>query len=118
MFAYNLFGELEPIGKPQRQPRQSAQPKNEDKPKPSERPKVEISPKVQSKFRQLTDKELELYGSLNWEDNPPINGFYETMMSIAHRQLAEREAARQRRTKKEDAEVGIEIIRTEGFLYT
>ncbi len=116
LFAYNLFGELEPIGKPQRQPRQSAQPKNEDKPKPSERPKVEISPKVQSKFRQLTDKELELYGSLNWEDNPPINGFYETMMSIAHRQLAEREAARQAaEQKKKDAEVGIEIIRTEGF---
>ena len=23
----------------------------------------------------------------NWEDNPPINGFHETMMSIAHRQL-------------------------------
>ena len=116
LFAYNLFGELEPIGKPQRQPRQSAQPKNEDKPKPSERPKVEISPKVQSKFRQLTDKELELYGSLNWDDNPPINGFYETMMSIAHRQLAEREAARQAaEQKKQDAEVGIEITRTEGF---
>ncbi|WP_290043040.1 hypothetical protein, partial [uncultured Muribaculum sp.] len=75
-----------------------------------------ISPKVQSKFRQLTDKELELYGSLNWDDNPPINGFYETMMSIAHRQLAEREAARQAaEQKKHDAEVGIEITRTEGF---
>mgnify|MGYP006922396684 CR=1 FL=1 len=38
------------------------------------------------------------------------------MMSIAHRQLAEREAARQAaEQKKKDAEVGIEIIRTEGF---
>ena len=115
LFAYNLFGELEPIGKPQRQPRQTAQPKYENKQKPSERPKVEISPKVQSKFRQLTDKELEFYGSLNWDDNPPINGFYETMMSIAHRQLAEREAARQAaEQKRQDAEVGIEITRTEG----
>lgn len=26
---------------------------------------------------------------MNWEDNPPINGFYETMMSIAHRQMEE-----------------------------
>ena len=43
-----------------------------------------------AKFRQLTDKELEFYGSLNWDDNPPINGFYEAMMSIAHRQLEER----------------------------
>ncbi len=116
LFAYNLFGELEPIGKPQRQPRQTAQPKNEDKPKVERKPTVDISPKVQSKFRQLTDKELEFYGSLNWDDNPPINGFYETMMSIAHRQLAEREAARQAaEQKKQDAEVGIEITRTEGF---
>ena len=103
LFAYNLFGELEPIGKPQRQPRQPAQQKNEDKPKPSERPKVEISPKVQSKFRQLTDKEME------------FNGFYETMMSIAHRQLAEREAARQAaEVVAKDAEVGVKISRTEG----
>ena len=115
LFAYNLFGELEPIGKPQRQPRQPAQSKNEDKPKSSERPKVELSPKVQSKFRQLTDKELEFYGSLNWDDNPPINGFYETMMSIAHRQLAEREAARKaQEIITKDAEVGVKITRTEG----
>ena len=57
LFAYNLFGELEPIGKPKRQPRQSTQPKNEDKPKVERKPTVDISPKVQSKFRQLTDKE-------------------------------------------------------------
>ena len=112
LFAYNLFGELEPIGKPQR--RQVQQQKAE---KPVERkPTVEISPKVQSKFRQLTDKELEFYGSLNWDDNPPINGFYETMMSIAHRQLAEREAARQAAAVKEqDSAVGVEITRTEGY---
>ena len=112
LFAYNLFGELEPIGKPQR--RQVQHQKAE---KPVERkPTVEISPKVQSKFRQLTDKELEFYGSLNWDDNPPINGFYETMMSIAHRQLAEREAARQAaEVKKQDAAVGVEITRTEGY---
>ena len=115
LFAYNLFGELEPIGKPKRQPRQQSQPKNEDKPKAERMPTVEISPQVQSKFRQLTDKELELYGSLNWDDNPPINGFYETMMSIAHRQLAEREAARQAaEAAAKDAELGVHIARTEG----
>ena len=32
---------------------------------------------------------MKFYGSLNWDDNPPINGFYETMMSIAHRQMEE-----------------------------
>ena len=82
LFAYNLFGELEPIGKPRRQPKQS-----EDTPKP--KPSVEVKDISVNKFRKLTEKELEFYGSLNWEDNPPINGFYETMMSIAHRQMEE-----------------------------
>lgn len=90
LFAYNLFGELEPIGKPRRQPKQA-----EDAPKP--KPSVEVKDIPVKKFRPLNEKELEFYGSLNWEDNPPINGFYETMMSIAHRQLEEmrleREAA-------------------------
>ena len=89
LFQYNLFGELEPIGKPQRQPRQ--EPKAEEKPKPT----VKVNLDQQKKFRPLSQKELEFYGSLDWETNPPINGFYETMMSIAHRQLAEMEAERE-----------------------
>ena len=91
LFAYNLFGELEPIGKLRRQPRHS-----EDVPKP--KPRVEAKDVPIIKFRPLTKKELEFYGSLNWEDNPPINGFYETMMSVAHYQMEEvrleREAAK------------------------
>ena len=82
LFAYNLFGELEPIGKPKRQPRHS-----EDAPKP--KPSVAVKDILVQKFRPLSEKELAFYGSLNWEDNPPINGFYETMMSIAHRQMEE-----------------------------
>jgi N12 class adenine-specific DNA methylase len=88
LFAYNLFGELESIGKPQRQPK-PAQP--EEKPKQT----VTVTDTQAKKFRPLSEKELEFYGSLNWDDNPPINGFYETMMSIAHRQLAEMEAERE-----------------------
>ena len=84
LFAYNLFGELEPIGKPKPQPRQKVE-SEESKPKPS----VNVADIPAKKFRPLSEKELEFYGSLNWEDNPPINGFYETMMSIAHRQLEE-----------------------------
>ena len=82
LFAYNLFGELEPIGKPKPQPKQAA-----DAPKP--KPSIEVKDIPIKKFRPLTEKELEFYGSLNWDDNPPINGFYETMMSIAHRQMEE-----------------------------
>lgn len=59
LYAYNLFGELEPIGKPRRQPK----------------PSVEVKDIPVKKFRPLNEKELEFYGSLNWEDNPPINGF-------------------------------------------
>ena len=114
LFAYNLFGELEPLEKPKRQPRQ---PKTEeDKPKPTA--KIQISDEQVKKFRPLSEKELEFYGSLNWEDNPPINGFYETMMSIAHRQMAEMEAERQaaEATKKEIiTENGTVIEKTEGY---
>ena len=114
LFAYNLFGELEPLEKPKRQPRQPKA--QEEKPKPT--PKIEISDTTAKKFRPLSEKELEFYGSLNWEDNPPINGFYETMMSIAHRQMAEMEAERQaaEATKKEIiTENGTVIEKTEGY---
>ena len=114
LFAYNLFGELEPLQKPKRQPRQPRT--EEDKPKPT--PKIEISDATAKKFRPLSEKELEFYGSLNWEDNPPINGFYETMMSIAHRQMAEMEAERQaaEATKKKIiTENGTVIEKTEGY---
>ena len=82
LFAYNLFGELEPIGKPKPQPKQVL-----DAPKP--KPSVVVKDIPAKKFRPLSEKELEFYGSLNWDDNPPINGFYETMMSVAHRQMEE-----------------------------
>ena len=115
LFAYNLFGELEPIGKPRPQPKQA---ENAPKPKPS----AEVKDIPVKKFRPLTAKELEFYGSLNWEDNPPINGFYETMMSIAHRQLEEmrlereaEEAARKAAANGETiTEGGTTIHRTEG----
>ena len=115
LFAYNLFGELEPIGKPRPQPRQT-----EDAPKP--KPSAEVKDIPVKKFRPLNEKELEFYGSLNWEDNPPINGFYEPMMSIAHRQLEEmrlereaEEAAKQAVANGETiTEGGSTIQRTEG----
>ena len=115
LYAYNLFGELEPIGKPRRQPKPT-----EDAPRP--KPSVEVKDIPVRKFRPLSEKELEFYGSLNWEDNPPINGFYETMMSIAHRQLEEmrlereaEEAAKQAAANGETIqEGGTTIQRTEG----
>lgn len=118
LYAYNLFGELEPIGKPRRQPKPA-----EDAPKP--KPSVEVKDIPVKKFRPLNEKELEFYGSLNWADNPPINGFYETMMSIAHRQLEEmrlereaEEVTKQTANGETIIEGGTTIQRTEGdFIY-
>ena len=108
LFAYNLFGELEPRDAPKRQ--RTAMPKKENEEKPVEKPKpwADARPLPTNKFRPLTDKELEFYGSLNWDDNPPINGFYEAMMSIAYAQLAERE--RQEAEKEADKDYKSETI--------
>ena len=121
LFAYNLFGELEPRDAPKHQ--RPAVPKKEKEEKPVEKPKpwADSKPLPTNKFRPLTDKELEFYGSLNWDDNPPINGFYEAMMSIAYAQLAERE--RQAAEKEADkdyksetiVEGGTVIEKTEGY---
>ncbi|MBD5356194.1 MAG: hypothetical protein HDR88_04200, partial [Bacteroides sp.] len=96
LFAYNLFGELEPREAPgrQRQPISKPTPKKASL-ETTPRPKREVKVIKHTGYRKLTDQELELYGSLNWEDNPPINGFYEAMMNIAYAQLTEREAERQ-----------------------
>ena len=85
LFAYNLFGELEPIQKKDNRRQYKERP--EEKTGPA--PRTESQPVKAPSFRKLSEKELELYGSLNWDDNPPINGFYEAMMSIAHRQMEE-----------------------------
>ena len=121
LFAYNLFGELEPRDAPKHQ--RPAVQKKEKEEKPVEKPKpwADAKPLPINKFRPLTEKELEFYGSLNWDDNPPINGFYEAMMSIAYAQLAERErqAAEKEANKDYKSETIVEdgtvIEKTEGY---
>ena len=116
LFAYNLFGELEPIGKPDR--RHKSAPKSESADaKTVSQPKKEAVLPPKAKFRPLSDKELEFYGSLNWEDNPPINGFYEAMMSIAHRQMEEMRLEREAQEAAKAAGIApgeTYIERTEG----
>lgn len=114
LFAYNLFGELEPVQ--QKNNRRQQMQKPEEKPKPAN-PATEAKPVRNSGFRKLTDKELEFYGSLNWDDNPPINGFYEAMMSIAHRQMEEMRLEREAQQGVEREiinENGTVIEKTEG----
>ena len=119
LFAYNLFGELEPIQ--QKNNRRQQMTKPEERPKPAN-PSTEAKPFKTTGFRKLTDMELEFYGSLNWDDNPPINGFYEAMMSIAHAQIAERErlAAEQKASQEAAEAAGIApgetyIEKSEGY---
>lgn len=111
LMMYNLFGELveipgakkrrnkrQGLPKEQKQP-QKAQPKSVKAKAESATPRattVNADETPKTGFRPLTEEELKLYGSLNWDDNPPINGFYTTMMEIAHRQLMEQEAERRR----------------------
>ena len=114
LFAYNLFGELEPVQQKNNRRQQMQRP--EEKPKPTN-PATETKPVKSSVFRKLTDKELEFYGSLNWDDNPPINGFYEAMMSIAHRQMEEMRLEREAQQGVEREiinENGTVIEKTEG----
>ncbi len=114
LFAYNLFGELEPVQQKNNRRQQMQRP--EEKPKPAN-PATEAKPIRNSVFRKLTDKELEFYGSLNWDDNPPINGFYEAMMSIAHRQMEEMRLEREAQQGVEREiinENGTVIEKTEG----
>ena len=117
LMMYNLFGELVEIpgakkrrNKRQGLPKEQKQPQQPQKfqPKSVEVKATTATPQAatvnadetpKTGFRPLTEEELKLYGSLNWDDNPPINGFYTTMMEIAHRQLMEQEAERQRLEK-------------------
>ena len=104
LMMYNLFGELVEIpgakkrrnkrqGLPKEQKQQQkAQPKSVESKVNTTSPQVAtvkaettVSETPKTGFRPLSKEELELYGSLNWDDNPPINGFYTTMMEIAHR---------------------------------
>ena len=120
LYAYNLFGELEPRDSPRHPRRVSPKPKEGNETE-VHKPKVEKPLPPNVKLRQLSEEELKFYGALNWDDNPPINGFYEAMMSIAHRQLAEREMLEAQRMSEEAAKAaGIPdgdtyIEKTEGY---
>ena len=93
--------------------------KKESKPKPmpsTPKPQVKVTPPVEAAKPINGNKEEkpenaekpndpdDIYATLDWETNPPINGFYETMMSLtAERRKAlrlEAERHRQEQLKK------------------
>ncbi len=101
---YDLFGftaEERSQTTPKRRNRRAParQPSLFSRPAPSEpQPAEPVAEQAVSSEPQTHDPE-ELYASLNWEDNPPINGFYEAMMRMTPEQRA---ALRQQPTPELD----------------
>ena len=107
---YNLFGELVevPVARKRRNRPQPDKTQTKKEEAPKEQPRKPMA-------HRLSDEELKLYGSLNWDDNPPINGFYETMMSIAQRQLEEMRLEKEaQEAAKQHNPAGAYIEMTEG----
>ena len=87
------------------------------KPKVQATPKVTVTPTAPSVKPATENKEVkadntakpadpdDIYATLDWETNPPINGFYEMMMNLTPERRKElREQARQHNEKQEATE--------------
>ena len=92
---FNIFGDLEIFD-------------NEKKSAKAAKTVISASEHTPHPFRKLNKEELDFYGSMNYDTNPPINGFYETMMQIAHRQILEEQKARMNHSIPEQKEATIE----------
>ena len=89
----------------QEQPKPKQVPKKPTKERKKERQARELQEKKAAMEKKShIDQQLAVYDSLDWEENPPINGFYEMMMDLTperRRQLLE--AGQQRIETNTDA---------------
>ena len=78
----------------QEQPKPKAEPKKEKKERKKERiAREKQETKAEMAKKSYAEQQLAVYDSLDWEENPPINGFYEMMMDLSperRRELLER----------------------------
>ena len=105
----------------QEQPKPKAEPKKEKKERKKERiAREKQEAKAEMAKKSYVEQQLAVYDSLDWEENPPINGFYEMMMDLSperRRELLERgqqkiesnaeqrnEVAKKEQQRKTDAE--------------
>ena len=105
----------------QEQPKPKAETKKEKKERKKERiAREKQEAKVEMAKKSYVEQQLAVYDSLDWEENPPINGFYEMMMDLSperRRALLERgqqkieanaeqrnEVAKKEQQRKTDAE--------------
>ena len=83
------------------------EPKKPKKERKKERQARELQEKkAEMEKKSHIDQQLAVYDSLDWEENPPINGFYEMMMDLTperRRQLLE--AGQQRIETNADAKI-------------
>ena len=76
------------------QPKPKVEPKKEKKERKKERiAREKQEAKAEMAKKSYVEQQLAVYDSLDWEENPPINGFYEMMMDLSperRRELLER----------------------------
>ena len=86
-----------------------AQKGNNPTPARAEKPKKQDGESLQSSQKKADDAPKEekktlpgdIYADINWEDNPPINGFYEAMMTLTpERRVALRQEAERHRQEQ------------------
>ena len=88
-----------------------------EEPKKVEKVKSPVQAKAETKTENAP-KEADpddIYATINWEDNPPINGFYEMMMDLTPEQRKELRAKAQARweAEKKQMEAPVVEVRTE-----
>ena len=120
----DLWGMTEEVSQPKTAKKKKAAKKESparripSKPQTQAAPKVTAVPAASSANPATENKEAkaettakpadpdDIYAKLDWETNPPINGFYETMMSLTPERRKElRELARQHNKKQENKTV-------------
>ena len=116
----DLWGMTEEVSKEETSKKKKAAKKESASKRTESKPKVQVTPKVtnipphttsvspaekktdEKKKVEEADKQSDpddIYATINWEDNPPINGFYEMMMDLTpeRRKELRQEAERHRR---------------------
>ena len=94
------------------------QPKVQSRPKAVPSPQTMTSPVPENKEEKQGNtigqgNPEDVYATINWDDNPPINGFYEMMMDLTPERRAElrQVAARHGEEQQKETEAPKEVVR-------
>ncbi len=114
----NLWGMTEEVSQPKTSKKKKTVKKAVTAKSTPPKPKVTVTPTAPTAKPAMENKEVkaentakpadpdDIYAKLDWETNPPINGFYEMMMELTPERRKElRELARQHNEKHENRTV-------------